>query len=55
MAGYGTVCSYARLLGESEAEQLLQETLREEGNADKMLNQLAEKVINHEALEPAKR
>ena len=55
MAGYGTVRTYARLLGETEAEQLLQETLQEEGNADKKLTELADQVINQEALEPTKR
>lgn len=51
MAGYGCVRTYARLLGEEEAADLLQETLDEEGNADKKLNDLAESVINLEALE----
>jgi ferritin-like metal-binding protein YciE len=50
MAGYGTVRTYARLLKETEAEELLQETLDEEGQADKKLNKLAESLINREAL-----
>jgi ferritin-like metal-binding protein YciE len=50
MAGYGTVRTYARLLNETEAERLLQETLEEEGGADKKLTQLAESLINREAL-----
>ena len=49
MAGYGTVRTYARLLGETEAERLLQETLDEEGHANKLLSQLAENVVNREA------
>jgi ferritin-like metal-binding protein YciE len=51
MAGYGCVRTFARLLGENEAADLLQETLDEEGEADKKLTELAETVINVEALE----
>jgi ferritin-like metal-binding protein YciE len=50
MAGYGTVRTYARLLNESEAARLLQETLDEEGETDKKLSLLAESLINREAL-----
>ena len=49
MAGYGTVRTYANLLGEREAARLLQKTLDEEGDADKKLSQLAESSINVEA------
>ena len=49
IAGYGTVRTYARILGEREAEKLLQQTLDEEGEADKLLTQLAESSINVEA------
>lgn len=51
MAGYGTVRTYAGLLGETEAMKLLQMTLDEEGDADKKLTKLAER-INVEAEEP---
>ena len=44
MAGYGCVRTYAQLLGESEAASLLQETLDEEGAADKKLTKIAEKI-----------
>ena len=44
MAGYGTVRTWANLLGKSEAEELLQETLDEEKEADEKLNQLAEQI-----------
>jgi ferritin-like metal-binding protein YciE len=44
MAGYGTVRTYAQLLGEKEAEKLLQKTLDEESDADKKLTKLAEKI-----------
>lgn len=53
MAGYGCVRTYARLLGFDDAADLLQETLDEEGTADKKLTELAESVINIEAVEPA--
>jgi ferritin-like metal-binding protein YciE len=49
MAGYGCVRTFARLLGEEEAADLLQETLDEEGNADKKLTKLAETGINADA------
>jgi len=51
MAGYGCVRTYARLLGYEAAARLLQETLDEEGEADQMLTELAETVINLEAEE----
>ena len=53
MAGYGCVRTFARLLGFDDAADLLQETLDEEGTADKKLTELAESVINVEALESA--
>jgi ferritin-like metal-binding protein YciE len=53
MAGYGCVRTFARLLGEEEAADLLQETLDEEGAADKSLTKLAETIINVEAVAPA--
>jgi ferritin-like metal-binding protein YciE len=51
MAGYGTVRTYAELLGETKALKLLQQTLNEEGDADKKLTDLA-KRINVEAEAP---
>jgi ferritin-like metal-binding protein YciE len=50
IAGYGTVRTYAQLLGEDQAAKLLQQTLDEEGQTDKKLTQLAEKSINVEAM-----
>jgi ferritin-like metal-binding protein YciE len=52
IAGYGTVRTYANLLGESEAEQLLEQTLNEEKETDAKLSELAES-INVEAEEGA--
>jgi ferritin-like metal-binding protein YciE len=49
IASYGTVRTWAELMGESEAAKLLQQTLDEEGEADKKLTQLAETSINVEA------
>lgn len=51
MAGYGTVRTYAQLLGNDDAAKLLQKTLDEEGAADKKLTKLAESVINLQAAE----
>lgn len=48
MAGYGTVRTWARLLGHDEHAQLLQQTLNEEGDTDKALTKLSE-TINVEA------
>jgi ferritin-like metal-binding protein YciE len=53
MAGYGCVRTYARLLGDEQAADLLQKTLDEEGDTDKKLTQLAESVINAEAVTPS--
>ena len=50
IAGYGTVRTYAQLLQDDEAARLLQETLDEEGATDKKLTQLAESLINVEAV-----
>ena len=49
IASYGTVRTWARLVGEEQAAELLQETLDEEGEADKRLSELAESFVNPEA------
>lgn len=49
IAGYGTARTIAELLGHNDIAKLLQETLDEEGMADKKLTDLAESVINVEA------
>ena len=51
MAGYGTVRTWAQLMGHTEHARLLQTTLDEEGAADKLLTELAERSINIEANE----
>lgn len=42
MAGYGSARTYAKELGYSDVEKLLQDTLNEEGATDKKLTSLAE-------------
>ena len=49
IAGYGTVRTYAEQLGLTRHAELLQQTLDEEGEADKRLSALAEASINLEA------
>jgi ferritin-like metal-binding protein YciE len=49
IAGYGCVRTYAKLLGNEQAAKILQQTLDEEGKTDKLLTDLAERLINVEA------
>ena len=49
MAGYGCCRTYARQLGYESQAEMLQATLDEEGNADKILTNIAESSINIEA------
>ncbi len=44
MAAYGTVRTYANILGDNKAASLLQETLDEEKETDLKLTGLAEKI-----------
>lgn len=53
IAGYGTVRTYARQLGFEDDARLLQETLDEEGEADKKLTSIAESRVNIEATRTA--
>jgi ferritin-like metal-binding protein YciE len=48
IAAYGTVCAFAKLLGETEHTSLLQQTLEEEKETDEKLTELSEE-INSEA------
>jgi ferritin-like metal-binding protein YciE len=52
IAGYGTVRTFAQLLGHHEAARLLQETLNEERMSDQKLTRLAEQNVNLEAQVP---
>src|SRR5919201_4557022 len=46
IAGYGTVRTFADMLGDKEAAKLLQQTLDEEGETDKRLTAIAESIVN---------
>ncbi len=51
IAGYGSMVEFAKLLGEKDSAKILQQTLDEEGKADKLLTQIARKTVNVEANE----
>ncbi|MBC8094914.1 MAG: DUF892 family protein [Akkermansiaceae bacterium] len=51
IASYGSLVSWARLLGEDAAADLLEETLGEEEQADEKLTEIAESTINAEEAE----
>ena len=51
IASYGTLKSYAGLLGEDEVVSMLEETLEQEKEADIALTEIAESEINVEAME----
>ena len=46
IATYGTLCAFAKILGENEAAELLLQTLNEEKEADDKLSEVAEGSIN---------
>jgi len=50
IAAYGSARTFAQTLGLAEAAKLLDQTLQEEKAADQKLTQLAESMINDEAL-----
>ena len=50
IASYGSVRTFANLLGKDEAARLLQATLDEESETNEILNQLAEGIVNPEAM-----
>lgn len=49
IALYGTLCTFAKQLGHTEAASVLHETLEEEKATDRKLTQLAESGINQSA------
>ena len=53
MARYGTIVAWAKTCGEDEVARLMQETLEEEKKADTLLNGLAKKGINQQAMKQA--
>jgi ferritin-like metal-binding protein YciE len=50
MAGYGCVRTWAQQLGRDAIADQLQHTLDEEGDADRKLTEIAERLVNAEAL-----
>lgn len=51
IASYGCLCTYAEMLGYNQAHDLLGQTLDEEETTDQKLTELAESVINPQAVE----
>jgi ferritin-like metal-binding protein YciE len=51
IASYGTLCAFAKTLGEDEVANLFEQTLNEEKEADQTLTGSAESSINVEASE----
>ena len=49
IAGYGTVCTYAKLLGRTSDKDILGRTLDEEKATDEKLTELATRVVNLDA------
>lgn len=49
IAAYGTLRTYANQLGLKDHARLLQKTLDEEGNTDKLLTRIAERRVNRDA------
>ena len=50
IASYGSVRTFAQLLGKDSSAELLQTTLDEESEANELLNKLAEDIVNPVAL-----
>jgi len=50
IAAYGSARSFAQTLGMDNAAKLLAQTLQEEKAADQKLTQIAESMVNHQAL-----
>ena len=50
IAAYGSARTFARMLGEDKAAELLEKTLQEEEEADRKLSALAEQNVNRAAM-----
>lgn len=50
IAAYGTICTYAEMLGRKNDKSTLGQTLDEEKMTDENLTRLAEQVVNAEAM-----
>jgi ferritin-like metal-binding protein YciE len=55
IAGYGTVRTYAQMMGDEEAVRTLDRIAEEEGQTDKKLTSLAESIINPAAMNQSSR
>lgn len=55
ISAYGTARTWAMQLGMEDDAELLQQTLDEEGQADKMLTDIAERSVNRQASQSADR
>ena len=53
MARYGTIVAWAKAVGAGDVARLMQETFDEENEADAMLNQLAQRRLNPQAVKQA--
>lgn len=53
IASYGTLCTWAKVMGHERELQLLKQTLQEEKETDEKLTQLAERLINVDAVRAA--
>jgi ferritin-like metal-binding protein YciE len=53
IASYGTLCSWAEMMGHQRELQLLRQNLEEEKAADQKLTQLAERMVNVDAVRTA--
>ncbi len=51
IATYGTLCAFAKTLGEDEVADLLEQTLNQEKEANDKLTQIAESSVNEKALQ----
>ncbi len=51
ISGYGTVATYAEMLGRTEDHDILGQTLSEEKSTDQKLNRLAKQVVNVDAMQ----
>lgn len=53
MSRYGTLVAWAKAMGNAEVVALLEATLNEEKETDKLLSQLASRTINKQAVQAA--
>jgi ferritin-like metal-binding protein YciE len=49
IAAYGALRTFAEMLGENDAVELLEQSLAEEKEADQVLNEIAERTVNPQA------